>query len=197
MAKKRGAKARKRRRLNDAPSKQIEQDNMRPMLVARCREMGWEPTVGNLARVQHPIFESEAGRLIVRAHPGDSQRARDRISELFQALTHIRRVRARYLRAKCAPKPDPQNAAISMVPNRFEVTEDLAQSPDPLPDEEEYARACAAHANLQRWLQAMGHAEKAEVIAVAVNSQKCKDAKAYIRGLEIIAERLTGRREAA
>jgi hypothetical protein len=192
--KKTATRQRKQRRLNAASTRAIEEDNMRPALVVRCREMGWEPTVSNLARVRQPIFETRAGQLIVKANPGTQQGTLNTIAELFQALTHIRRVRARYLRAVAAPNPHPQNAAIAIVPDRFEVTADMADAPMPLEPEEEYARAKAAHENLQGWIADLPHAERVEVVAVAVNDKTCKDLRAYIRGLTAISDMLTGKR---
>lgn len=194
MARKRTAvRQRKQRRLNAASTKVIEEDNMRPALIVRCRQMGWEPTVGNLARVRQPIFETRAGQLIVKANPGTEQGTLNTIAELFQALTHIRRVRARYLRAVAAPNPNPQNAAIAMVPDRFEVTADMADAPMPLEPEEEYARAKAAHDNLQGWIADLPHVERVEVVAVTINGHNCKDVRAYIRGITNISDMLTGK----
>lgn len=194
MARKRsGIRQRKQRRLNAASTKAIEEDNMRPALIVRCRQMGWEPTVSNLARVRQPIFETHAGQMIVRGNPGVEQGTLNTIAELFQALTHIRRVRTRYLRAVAAPNPNPQNAAIAMVPNRFEVTADTADAPMPLEPEEEYARAKAAHDNLQRWMQDLDAIERAEVVAVAVNGHDCRNLKAFNDGLAAISDKLTGK----
>lgn len=167
---------------------------MRPALEARCRAMGWATVEANLRIVRAPIYETEAGRAIVRGLPRDPEEQ----AELYEALTHIRRVRARFHRAIGAPRPDPQNAAIMVMPERFEATDLDGARPEPLAPEEEARRARAGYMNLARWLGELAHHERATLQAVAIDGEPCRkaDLPTYIAALRHVHEHLTGKARA-
>lgn len=191
MPKAKAKTGRNRRRLNAPSSRAEEQAAMWPVLSMRCRLMGWATTEENLRVVRAPIYETEAGRAIVRASPKDPEEQ----AELYEALTHIRRVVTRYQRSIAAPRPDPQNAAIMVMPEPFEAVDLDGARPEPLPPEEEAARARAAYVNLHRWVDELDDWPRTVLLAVAFSGGACRwdDRFAYALGLRHIHEHLTGK----
>ena len=176
------------RRVTSAAERGAEAENMRLALVQRCRRVGWEPNAENLRLARAVIMESHAGRVIAACFKGRPARS----SALVEALTHVRRVRARFLRAIAAPSPHATNLPLDVAPDPLEVGEIIESQPERLTDEEEAARARAAMANLERWLAALPKAQARAVMACGVEDHPCADPMALLLGLRAISQHLKG-----
>jgi hypothetical protein len=177
-------------------SRAAELEEQKLVLQARCRMLGLDPSKEeNLRVVKHPMMETPAGQAVMaRVVTSSGGLSIEDAVDLFNTMTHIWRVRTRFLRAIGAPRPNAKTMKLEFMRDPVEATEDHEPGPpEPLAPEEEYARAKAAHENLQGWVRGLPPDAAREVARSVVWLNEPLDVAALMEGLEGIRQKLRGK----
>lgn len=183
---------------------EAQENNLR----ARCSEIGWKPTPANLFAMRPPMAGCNAGRAIMlhtmneaamRAHFPDldfaerGKAALELRQDLFNAVTHMRRVQAVYERAIGAPSRYAKSLQILLPVD--EMHADASTPPlDTRTDEERLRSATSAYMAIQGWLGYVDNAAASECKAVCLDDARVRDSAGLVLALLAIADGCAGRK---
>lgn len=159
-----------------------------PVLSARCRQMGREETQDAMVAMRSQMAGCHAGQAILRHVDGAEDRSR-----LFAAVTHIRRVQARYDASIGAPR---RHAVCLRLLVPLDATETSADAPayDDRSEEERARSAVSAWMAVHGWLGFASRAAASQVWRSCVDDEPVRDVIGLLDGLRCVAEGLAGER---
>ena len=167
-------------------AREIEEQSL--VLAARCRQMGLPVTQEAMIAMRSQMAGCHAGQAILRHVDGAEDRSR-----LFAAVTHIRRVQARYDASIGAPR---RHAVCLRLLVPLDATETSADAPayDDRSEEERARSAVSAWMAVHGWLGFASRAAASQVWRSCVDDEPVRDVIGLLDGLRCVAEGLAGER---